>query len=62
MSQASTAARPVRSAASNLLAGTLAKYALLALSIGTGIFLMPFTVRHLGKSQYGLWMLVASVT
>jgi O-antigen/teichoic acid export membrane protein len=23
---------------------------------------MPFTVRHLGKAQYGLWMLVASVT
>lgn len=51
-----------RTAASNLLAGTLAKYALLAVSIGTGIFLMPFTVRHLGKAQYGLWMLVASVT
>jgi O-antigen/teichoic acid export membrane protein len=48
--------------ARTLLAGTLSKYALLAASIGTGIFLMPFTVRHLGKPQYGLWMLVASLT
>lgn len=50
------------SAARNLLAGTLTKYVLLAVNIGAGIFLMPFTVHHLGKSQYGLWMLVASVT
>ena len=50
------------SAAHNLLAGTLTKYVLLAVSVGTGVFLMPFTVRHLGKPQYGLWMLVASVT
>jgi O-antigen/teichoic acid export membrane protein len=46
----------------NLLAGTLTKYVLLALNIGTGIFLMPFTVRHLGQTEYGLWMLVASMT
>ena len=50
------------SAARNLLAGTITKYILLAINIGTGIFLMPFTVRHLGKEQYGLWMLVASTT
>lgn len=50
------------SAANNLLAGTITKYVLLAVSLGTGVFLMPFTVRHLGKAQYGLWMLVASVT
>ncbi len=51
-----------RSAARNLLAGTITRYVLLGLSLGTGVFLMPFTVRHLGKAQYGLWMLVASVT
>ncbi|HYM25621.1 MAG TPA: hypothetical protein VEU08_20520, partial [Vicinamibacterales bacterium] len=51
-----------RSAARQLLAGTMTRYVLLALSLGTGIFLMPFTVGHLGKAQYGLWMLVASVT
>ena len=53
---------PDRSAARNLLAGTITRYVLLALSLGTGVFLMPFTVGHLGKAQYGLWMLVASVT
>jgi O-antigen/teichoic acid export membrane protein len=51
-----------RAAARNLLAGTITKYVLLAVSLGTGVFLMPFTVAHLGKAQYGLWMLVASVT
>ncbi len=50
------------SPARNLVAGTLTRYLLLAVNIGTGIFLMPFTVQHLGKSQYGLWMLIASTT
>ena len=27
-----------------------------------GIFLMPFTMRHLGTAEYGLWMLAASMT
>src|SRR6476659_4412818 len=27
-----------------------------------GIFMLPFNVRHLGQSAYGLWVLVASVT
>ncbi len=51
-----------RTAATNLLGGTLTRYVSLAVNIGVGIFLMPFTVRHLGKSQYGLWMLVATIT
>jgi O-antigen/teichoic acid export membrane protein len=51
-----------RAAARNLLAGTITKYVLLAVSLGTGVFLLPFTVGHLGKAQYGLWMLVASAT
>ncbi len=46
----------------NLLTGTLTKYALLAVNLAVGVFLMPFTVRHLGTSEYGLWMLVASMT
>jgi O-antigen/teichoic acid export membrane protein len=50
--------RPIR----NLLAGTLTKYLFLFVSIVTGIFLMPFTMHHLGTSEYGLWMLVASMT
>jgi O-antigen/teichoic acid export membrane protein len=52
----------VSSAANNLIAGTFTKYLLLAFNIGTGIFLMPFTVHHLGQAEYGLWMLVASMT
>jgi O-antigen/teichoic acid export membrane protein len=50
--------RPAR----NLLAGTLTNYVLLAVTIVLGVFLMPFTMGHLGKSDYGLWMLVASMT
>jgi len=49
-------------AATNLIAGTATKYIVLMLSIGLGAVLMPFTVRHLGQTQYGLWMLVASMT
>jgi len=46
----------------NLITGTLTRYALLFVNIAIGIFLMPFTVHHLGKAQYGLWMLVTSLT
>jgi O-antigen/teichoic acid export membrane protein len=46
----------------NLVTGTLTRYALLFVNIAIGIFLMPFTMEHLGKAQYGLWMLVASMT
>src|SRR5947209_3792233 len=45
-----------------VMTGTATKYVLLAVNIGLGIVLMPFTVRHLGPSEYGLWMLVASLT
>ncbi len=53
-----TIARPVR----NLLTGTLTKYVLLFVNIAIGVVLMPFTMRHLGQADYGLWMLVASMT
>jgi len=46
----------------NLMTGTLMKYGLLAVNVGLGLFLMPFTIRHLGTAEYGLWMLVASTT
>lgn len=46
----------------NLVTGTLTKYVLLGVNIALGIFLMPFTVHHLGQAEYGLWMLVASMT
>ena len=48
--------------ARNLLTGTLTKYLLLFVNIVIGIFLMPFTMRHLGIAEYGLWMLAASMT
>jgi O-antigen/teichoic acid export membrane protein len=44
------------------VSGTAVKYLLLAINIVTGIFLLPFTVAHLGKELYGLWMIVASMT
>ena len=46
----------------SLMTGTLTRYVLLAINIAMGIVLMPFTVRHLGIAEYGLWMLVASMT
>jgi len=46
----------------SLVAGTVTKYMLLVFNIAAGAVLMPFTVAHLGRSQYGLWMLVASMT
>ena len=46
----------------DVMTGTATKYVLLAVNVGLGIALMPFTIRHLGTSEYGLWMLVASLT
>jgi O-antigen/teichoic acid export membrane protein len=54
--------RDAADAATNLIAGTVTKYLVLALNIGVGVVLMPFTVHHLGQTEYGLWMLVASLT
>jgi O-antigen/teichoic acid export membrane protein len=50
------------STVSRLLTGTATRYVLLAVNIGLGVFLMPFTIRHLGQTEYGLWMMVASLT
>lgn len=46
----------------NILTGTATKYLLLAVNIAVGVVLMPFTIGHLGTADYGLWMLVASLT
>jgi len=46
----------------NVMTGTATKYVLLAVNVALGVVLMPFTIRHLGASEYGLWMLVASLT
>jgi O-antigen/teichoic acid export membrane protein len=52
----------VQAAFRNVVTGTATRYVLLAINIAMGVFLMPFTLRHLGTSEYGLWMLVASMT
>jgi O-antigen/teichoic acid export membrane protein/glycosyltransferase involved in cell wall biosynthesis len=63
LSDGSSAARPaITSPGWNVLVGTATKYAVLAVNLGLGIVLLPFTVRHLGTADYGLWMLVASLT
>jgi O-antigen/teichoic acid export membrane protein len=51
-----------RSVTRNLAAGTAARYVLLGVNVVIGFWMMPFSVGHLGKSEYGLWMLVASMT
>ena len=51
-----------RQTARRLISGTAVKYVLLAINIVTGVFLLPFTIDHLGTDLYGLWMLVASMT
>jgi O-antigen/teichoic acid export membrane protein len=48
--------------ARRVVSGTAVKYLLLAINITTGIYLLPFTIEHLGKDLYGLWMIVASMT
>jgi hypothetical protein len=41
--------RGMPSPALNLITGTATKYLLLAINIGLGVVLMPFTVRHLAQ-------------
>ena len=38
------------------------RYALIVINALIGLVVLPFNVRHLGADDYGLWMLVASVT
>src|SRR5512142_1545866 len=52
----------VKDGARNIVSGTAANYVLLAVNLVLGILMMPFNVRHLGTTDYGLWMLVASMT
>jgi O-antigen/teichoic acid export membrane protein len=52
----------VSASARSLVTGTLTKYGLLGVNVGLGLLLMPFTIRHLGTAEYGLWMLVASAS
>ncbi len=54
--------RAPRSLAANLATGTAMRYLLLVVNLAIGVWMMPFSVGHLGKGEYGLWMLVASMT
>src|SRR5919205_3529850 len=38
------------------------RYMAIAVDALVGLMLLPFNVRHLGTSAYGLWMLTASMT
>ncbi len=38
------------------------RYLSIAVEIVLGLLVLPFNIRHLGASAYGLWMLAASVT
>jgi O-antigen/teichoic acid export membrane protein len=37
------------------------RYVALAAELMLGLFMLPFNTRHLGASEYGLWMLAASI-
>ena len=60
--QLNSTASEDRHTARRVLSGTAVKYVLLGINIASGIFLLPFTIAHLGKDLYGLWMIVASMT
>jgi O-antigen/teichoic acid export membrane protein len=37
------------------------RYVMLAAELGLGLVMLPFNTRHLGTSDYGLWVLAASI-
>ncbi|HEU4937094.1 MAG TPA: oligosaccharide flippase family protein [Vicinamibacterales bacterium] len=39
----------------------IGRYAILALEMVVGLLMLPFNANHLGASEYGLWMLAASI-
>jgi O-antigen/teichoic acid export membrane protein len=39
----------------------IGRYATLALEMVVGLLMLPFNANHLGASEYGLWMLAASI-
>src|SRR5689334_16318555 len=38
------------------------EYLAIFVSLGLGVVMLPFNLRHLGQSAYGLWVLVSSLT
>ena len=45
-----------------MLSKIASNWGLLALSILTTLFLVPFNLYHLGREQYGLWLVIAALT
>ncbi len=45
-----------------ILRNTAWNYAATFFSLGLGLILVPFLVRHLGNTQYGLWVLVGGIS
>ena len=61
----STSAPPIDKPASQvklIFQNVSVNYLVTGAELLLGIFMLPFNVRHLGQSAYGLWVLVASVT
>lgn len=45
----------------SLVINAISNWVVLGVSIGVGFFLTPFIIRHLGKTGYGIWVLIGSV-
>ena len=61
MSQPTPIDKPI-SQAKLIFQNVSVNYIVTGVEVLIGIFMLPFNVRHLGQSAYGLWVLVASVT
>ena len=61
MSQPTPIDKPI-SQAKLIFQNVSVNYLVTGVEVLIGIFMLPFNVRHLGQSAYGLWVLVASVT
>ena len=40
----------------------ISQYVVLGINVGLGLVMLPFNVSHLGQADYGLWVLVTSLT
>ena len=46
----------------NLLSGTILRIFSLGLSVIIAFFMMPFMIHSLGDTQYGLWVIIGTIT
>ncbi len=45
----------------SLLKGSVSRFLLFAANVVSGLFMMPYLIQNLGKSEYGLWVLAGSI-